>query len=271
MASGKRAVAVGAMGVAIFQSAAMGQAGHSDVQLLVEENRVVTGLVDLDQPGNPVLPGVRVFWKNLGEGFTPFFTDDPGYNASAGTFPQGTLIGFNIVDALRKWDPQSGDFETVPPESMLINLSTATRTTPPTPGGFVAGFNFAAVGASGGVHQHLNYFLNSPQSDGVYRLSLEITASGGIQNSEPIYILFNQGDGEANELEGAIAYMQAFVSPPGCDGDADGSGTVDVDDLTFVILRLGAAAPEDDGADVDGSGIVDVDDLTYVILRLGGC
>lgn len=57
--------------------------------------------------------------------------------------------------------------------------------------------------------------------------------------------------------------------PDACDGDADGSGAVDIDDLTFVVLRLGDPAPSD--ADVDGSGTVDLDDVTYVVLRLGTC
>lgn len=56
-----------------------------------------------------------------------------------------------------------------------------------------------------------------------------------------------------------------------CPGDADSSGTVDIDDLTFIVLRLGTSAPNDGGADVDGSGMVDIDDLTYTILRFGPC
>lgn len=59
--------------------------------------------------------------------------------------------------------------------------------------------------------------------------------------------------------------------PTGCEGDADGSGSVDIDDLTYVVLRLGAVAPNDDGADVDESGMVDTADITYVVLRLGQC
>lgn len=46
---------------------------------------------------------------------------------------------------------------------------------------------------------------------------------------------------------------------------------MDVDDLTFIILRLGLIAPNDGGADVDGSGEVDIDDITYTVLRFGSC
>lgn len=60
------------------------------------------------------------------------------------------------------------------------------------------------------------------------------------------------------------------VTPPAsCDGDADGNFVVDTGDITYIVLRLGLTAPNDEGADVDNSGVVDIDDLTFVILRLG--
>lgn len=56
----------------------------------------------------------------------------------------------------------------------------------------------------------------------------------------------------------------------GCEGDADASGTVDVNDVSFVIFRLGDTGNCTDG-DVDGSGIVNVNDISFVIFRLGTC
>jgi len=53
-----------------------------------------------------------------------------------------------------------------------------------------------------------------------------------------------------------------------CEGDADGNGVVDVNDITFVIPLLGMAGPS---GDVDGSGTVDVNDITYIVPRLGMC
>jgi hypothetical protein len=55
-----------------------------------------------------------------------------------------------------------------------------------------------------------------------------------------------------------------------CEGDTNGSGTVDVDDLINVILDWGTDGSEH-GGDVNGSGTVDVDDLVLVILRWGPC
>jgi hypothetical protein len=55
-----------------------------------------------------------------------------------------------------------------------------------------------------------------------------------------------------------------------CAADTDGNGTVDVDDLTAIILDWGTDGSTFN-ADLDGSGTVDVDDLTAVILGWGPC
>jgi hypothetical protein len=63
------------------------------------------------------------------------------------------------------------------------------------------------------------------------------------------------------------------LAGPGCPADTDGSGAVDADDLTNVILAWGPcpAPPDPCPADVDDSGSVDADDLTAVILAWGAC
>lgn len=82
--------------------------------------------------------------------------------------------------------------------------------------------------------------------------------------------------GPASLIEAAVDALliesRTCTQPPvGCEGDADMSGSVDLDDLTYIVLRLGAVAPNDEGADVDGSGVVDLDDITYTVLRFGPC
>lgn len=75
--------------------------------------------------------------------------------------------------------------------------------------------------------------------------------------------------GYALVVTGDVGFPSA--PPVMCDGDADGNDVVDLDDITYIVLRLGTVAPNDDGADVDGSGVVDLDDLTYTLLRFGPC
>ena len=55
---------------------------------------------------------------------------------------------------------------------------------------------------------------------------------------------------------------QAFL----CDGDANGSGTVDFDDLNLVLSNWGTAGP---AGDVNNSGFVDFDDLNLVLSNWG--
>lgn len=56
-----------------------------------------------------------------------------------------------------------------------------------------------------------------------------------------------------------------------CAGDADRNGFVDLDDVTYVVLRLGTSPGVCGTGDVDGNGSVEIDDLTFVVLRLGTC
>lgn len=58
-----------------------------------------------------------------------------------------------------------------------------------------------------------------------------------------------------------------------CDGDADGDGTVTVNDVSYVIFRFGNSGAPGGGVDGDanGDGIVDVNDVSFVIFRFGPC
>ncbi len=53
-----------------------------------------------------------------------------------------------------------------------------------------------------------------------------------------------------------------------CDGDANGDGVVDVNDISAVLFALGEGGGE---RDVNSDGVVDVNDVAYVLFRLGGC
>jgi len=55
---------------------------------------------------------------------------------------------------------------------------------------------------------------------------------------------------------------------PGCTGDTDNSGAVNIDDLLFIINNWGTTNPT---ADIDDDGDVDIDDLLGVINNWGSC
>lgn len=57
-----------------------------------------------------------------------------------------------------------------------------------------------------------------------------------------------------------------------CDGDANADGAVDVNDISYVLFRLGnQGIPSTVEGDVNCNGIVDVNDISYVLFRLGAC
>lgn len=246
---------------------------HRDVQLSVEGGQIVTGVIDFDAPGTPVVPGVRVFPGAFGE--APNGTDDPGFNATGNTsanpqpFAPNTLIGFDILDALREWD--GSDFDSIPAETMTVSLGNNSRTTPPAAGQSVTGFNFAVAGSTGGFHQHMNLFLNAPFSQGVYLLTLRLRASAGPAPSAPFYFVMRQGDSAAlvqAQLD-AISYVQDVLLAPPCAGDANGDGAVNFADVTSVLANFGGAGP---AGDANHDEAVNFADVTAVLANFGsGC
>lgn len=61
-------------------------------------------------------------------------------------------------------------------------------------------------------------------------------------------------------------------SGPACPGDVDGSGEVDIIDITYVIFRLGnTGTPGTVDGDADGNGAVETIDISFIVFRLGSC
>lgn len=248
---------------------ATARAQHVDVQVQVIGGVLVTGRVNFSvPPPYPIESNVRIFRGVFGE--FPNFTDDPGFNAAAGTLPTGTAVGFNILDALRRWD--GADFDAIPPERLSISLAATSRMTPALADQFVAGFGFVAADAQGGFHQHLNYFLNVPQSPGVYALKLELVApASGIQPSLPFWIVFRQGNTAdlVAQQEAAAAYLNARLLPPACPGDADGDGMVGLADVAVLIGHWTEMVTPGTNGDLDGDGVVGLGDIAVAIGHWG--
>ena len=253
----------------LFALAPAAVAQHADIDLsLGEDNdgvtRLVTGISDFQNPGEPIIRGVRIFTATTGEGGIPGFTDDPGFNALAGELPPGALLGFDLVDALRLWD--GSDFEAVAPAPMRVSLFTTSRLTPPDAGGFAPGFEFAAIGSSGAVHSHINYRLEAPQQPGVYLLTLQLRLNTpGIEPSLPTFIVFNNS-ADPSEADAAAAYLEDLLEPEPCPADVNNSGTIDLDDLNIVLTNFGQQTSV---GDTNGDGVVNLDDLNTVLTAFG--
>lgn len=242
---------------------------HGDVHLALDAGVLVTGSVDLEGPTPVVVPGVRVFEAAFEPGLDS--TDEPGFNATGG-FPVGATIAFDVVDALRKWN--GADFATIPLERIAIVFGfNPVILTPTTPDTIVPGFNIVSANGSGGFHQHINFFLDPPATDGIYLLTLRLRCTAAAEPSLPIYIAFRQGESAALEEahEAAVAYINdVLLAPAFCAGDADGSQFVDFDDITAVLANWGASYGGASGpGDADNSGAVNFDDLTTVLANWG--
>ncbi len=68
--------------------------------------------------------------------------------------------------------------------------------------------------------------------------------------------------------DGAIFAWSGMINPCGCQGDFDGDGEVDVNDLLTVLNGWGG---NDGIGDANGDGTTDVDDLLLVISVWGAC
>lgn len=73
--------------------------------------------------------------------------------------------------------------------------------------------------------------------------------------------------GTMGGLLNATAITSGEITPP-CPEDVDGSGAVDLGDISAVLFNFGQAAPPAQG-DVDASGTVDLGDLSAVLFAFG--
>ncbi len=83
----------------------------------------------------------------------------------------------------------------------------------------------------------------------------------------PVLFSGATGDGAGGDgYRGAVYITDLSLR----DGDADMDGAIDVNDISFVLFRLGDACGAGlcDG-DVNCDGVVDVNDISYVLFRLG--
>jgi hypothetical protein len=70
-------------------------------------------------------------------------------------------------------------------------------------------------------------------------------------------------------IQNMIIDLGVYEHEPVCHGDADGTGTVNIDDLLLVINNWGQTGINP--ADLTGNGVVNIDDLLTVINRWGVC
>ena len=268
-----REVAVGAA-VLFGVGAASGQALH-EVDYLI---RVADGVLEaggVDAGGAPVFP-VRVKTGVFGAEGIPNFTNDPGVNAELGALVPGMSVGFDLTAAVRAWD---GTFDTVSDDRITVRKSGINTVTPVTDS-VVPGIVFgqADLDAGAGFHHHVQFILN-PAPDGagggvpsgVWMLTWELwTDAPGVEQTEPLYIVFAQGAGAA-ELDDAVAWVEQNLAGGGCAADlAEPFGDLNIFDVLAFLALYNA---EDAAADVsEPFGVLNIFDLSaYIAAYNAGC
>jgi hypothetical protein len=80
--------------------------------------------------------------------------------------------------------------------------------------------------------------------------------------------LLSNSSGGSDHLMVVADFTMGLLAP--CEGDANGDSTVDVNDISYVLFRLGdSGTPGEVDGDANGDGVVDVNDISYVLFRLG--
>jgi hypothetical protein len=147
----------------------------------------------------------------------------------------------------------------------------------------VAGFNIQTVPSDGVFHRHISYFLlgadgNSTAAsqdgvqatDGIYLLQLEITNTGGVASSDPIWFVFRNfapDNPRAEEIHCmALNYVAHNLAHDRAAADVDFDRDVDADDLQrFEDCASGPAIPYVEpcceSVDFDHDGDVDQSDF----------
>ncbi|MBP7937058.1 MAG: hypothetical protein KA354_20635 [Phycisphaerae bacterium] len=138
--------------LALAAACSVARAAHLDARPYVADGKVMIGAAQL--LGGQVLPTAdhhRVFGAELGEDDPdqPFMTEDPGFLAEPGAFPEGAgeLLGFMLLDGLKCWTGTG--FGKVPAgESLQISRGSQSVTVADGP---VNGYFFAIIGPDDGL------------------------------------------------------------------------------------------------------------------------
>ncbi len=219
---------------------------EADYLLRISSGRLETGAVGPD--GQAVYP-VRVKSAVFGTEGIPNFTNDPGVDAEPGRLVPGMFVGFDIVAAVRGWDADAG-FDTISSDGITVRksgINTQSPTTDQTVPGII--FGQADVDAAARFHHHVSFVLNPAEGEapsGLWLFTWELwTDAPGVERTEPLYIVFAQGDGAA-EIDAAVAWVEDNLLAAPCVADMNGDGTLNFFDVSAFIGLFNARDPRAD-------------------------
>lgn len=256
---GARVCAVLAFALAAWLGAAPAWAIHFDVELRtsngpVAGSRITTEFYgDLNLAGQlPIdaLTGYKIFPGYFGdlEG-GPYLTDDPGFQAFAGTFLRREEVHFRALATLQHWDPATGRWGTAPaqvrvalfgaiPTDVIVGYTENPAQWQALYDYYAAGTRFSSTGiegpptagiddasSTGSFHAHLDWKISTTTGAeppvGAYMVTLELWSTAMVNGqpkyipSEPIQIVFERGISDA-QMQAAILARVQPPPPPAC-------------------------------------------------------
>jgi len=189
---------------------------HDDVVPYGFGGKIMTGGHDDVTASNTV--NERVFGFDFGETpEDPYSIGDPGFNNGAfgigifpndGKLPSGYTLGFDVVSNLQYWDGSGSVAFSPAPSDVTLGLQKGSFTVDISATGQSGTVpSIGSTGSSGRLHIHLASLLNSVDGTnpndpnapiGAYMIGLALKLPGsGLANSDPIYIIYNNGLDEA--------------------------------------------------------------------------
>ncbi len=255
------------VGFGLVASVAAGQAHSHDILLGLEKQQITTSELD----DGKVIPE-RVFIGSFGEEGFADFTSEPGFDSLAGAFAAGTVIGFDIVNSVRRWAPGASHFYSTANERISIRKGGLRADSPMEEDETVMGFAFGDANASGAFHHHVNFWLidgDTPNADGVWLLGLKLWSETlTIADSEQFWIVFGQGDHEVF-VEEAVQWVRDHLVGGPCAADFNGDGILDFFDVSAFLAAFSAMHAN---ADMNGDGVFDFFDVQLFLgVFAAGC
>lgn len=202
-------------------------AAHTDIEVEIDPPANASGTLIVDPhdeitAATAIKAGRKIYEAEFGELGSPFGTDDPGFVVEDGNGIAGTILGFNVLDSLWKWD---GSAWTNSGFDELFTITDVLSSEIVVADGVGAGLSglIDQFDAGGGIHTHFDFEIGSTSGspmDGAYFIELSLMGVSGdlstpvYNNSDPFLIVFHLNEGGTFGEEAFEAAVGALTPVP---------------------------------------------------------
>jgi len=186
-------------------SMAVAGPGHAgDITLTISGGKMFTAIIP---EGGGTAEAQRVFASEFFDVAGFAFADEPGYEIDDGTLTPGSGLFLTMRKAVRSWT--GSDFSTIATQTITASFGPNSITSNLTD--IATGGLLLPVEAGGGLHDHPEVNLNDALA-GIYLLELELSSDTGLEKTDPFWIVYNYGAGEADH-DAAIEWVNSTLVP----------------------------------------------------------